>query len=85
MTRRRNDTLWNTVRCTAEAVLNAEGALPLHPAYGLTDRTRLTILRDAAALGVKHAAETHNVAQTTVYSWRKVLLAAVSAPLTKEK
>lgn len=89
---KRNDALWNTVRAIAEHELEwfkwiEEGhfgmsgqlrTLPLHPAYGLPDRTRLTILRDAAALGVKHSAETHKVHPTVIYRWRKALLDVVT-------
>lgn len=88
---KRNDALWNTVRAIAEHELEwfkwiEEGhlgmscrlrTLSLHPAYGLPDRTRLTILRDAAALGVKHSAETHKVHPTVIYRWRKALLDVV--------
>lgn len=75
--KKRNETLWNTVRCTAEAVLSAEGTLPMHPAYGLADQTRLMALRDAAALGVVHAAKTHKVHPNVIYKWRKALLELV--------
>lgn len=51
--------------------------LPMHPAYGLDDKTRLMALRDAAALGVSHAAETHKVHPTAIYGWRKALLELV--------
>lgn len=75
--KKRNETLWNTVRCTAEAVLSAEGTFPMHPAYGLADKTRLMALRDAAALGVPHAAKTHKVHPTAIYNWRRSLLELV--------
>lgn len=45
----------------------------LHPDYGLTDDVRLTIIKDAAAVGVKRAAQAHNVSQSVIYSWRKRL------------
>lgn len=49
--------------------------LPPHPAYGLADETRGTILRDAAAIGVKRAARLHRVSDTIIYVWRKRLSA----------
>lgn len=50
---------------------------PMHPAYGLADQTRLMALRDAAALGVVHAAKTHRVHPNVIYKWRKALLELV--------
>ena len=47
--------------------------LDLHPDYGLPDEVRLTILRDAEALGVKRAALLHRVSSTIIYRWRKRL------------
>lgn len=44
-----------------------------HPDYGLPDEVRLTILRDAEALGVKRAALLHKVSDTIIYRWRKLL------------
>lgn len=93
--KKRNETLWNTVRSIAEHELTwldamqamhkgeAKGApyciitLPMHPAYGLADQTRLMALRDAAALGVDHAAKTYKVHPTAIYGWRKALLELV--------
>ncbi len=46
-------------------------AKPIHPAYGLTDEFRLRVLRDAAFLGVKAAAELHNVSPSAIYVWLK--------------
>lgn len=46
---------------------------PPHPAYGLADVTRWTILRDAEIFGVKGAAEVHGVSDTAIYNWRKRL------------
>lgn len=97
---KRNDTLWNTVRAIAEHELEwfkwledrrfvptgcELRTLPFHPAYGLSDRTRLMALRDAAALGVTHAAETHKVTGSAIYAWRKALLDAVAVTTSKEK
>lgn len=42
-----------------------------HPDYGLTDEVRLTILKDAEALGVKRAARAHGVSIQSIYNWRK--------------
>jgi len=47
--------------------------LPFHPAYGLHDTTRATILKDTAETSVPEAARKHNVAQSTIYRWRAVL------------
>ncbi len=44
-----------------------------HPAYGLTDETRWTILRDAEIFGVREAAENHGVSRSTIYKWIKTL------------
>ena len=43
----------------------------LHPAYGLTDEVRLTILRAAELHGVALAAELHNVSVSSIYNWGK--------------
>lgn len=47
--------------------------MDMHPDYGLTDDVRLTILKDAEALGVKRAAQAHRVSETVIYNWRKRL------------
>lgn len=44
-----------------------------HPAYGLADETRWTILRDAEIFGVRGAAENHGVSRSIIYIWRKRL------------
>lgn len=46
---------------------------PPHPAYGLADETRMAVLRDAEALGVRSAAEGNRVSKTIIYVWRKRL------------
>lgn len=43
---------------------------PYHPAYGLDDSTRLTVLRTAEKLGAAQAAALHNVSVASVYRWR---------------
>lgn len=45
-------------------------SLPFHPAYGLDDSTRLTVLRTAEALGAAQAAALHNVSVASIYRWR---------------
>lgn len=45
-------------------------SLPFHPAYGLDDSTRLTVLRTAETLGAAQAAALHNVSVASVYRWR---------------
>lgn len=47
--------------------------MDLHPDYGLPDEVRLTILKDAEAIGVRRAAQTHRVSETVIYNWRKRL------------
>lgn len=47
--------------------------LPPHPEYGLAEETRWVILREAAAVGVRRAAERHGVSDTAIYNWRKRL------------
>ena len=44
-----------------------------HPDYGLPDDVRMTILKDAAVIGVKRAARAHGVSTTVIYNWRKQL------------
>ena len=43
---------------------------PYHPAYGLTDDTRIRALRIAETSGVKAAAKECKVAAGTIYKWR---------------
>lgn len=43
---------------------------PYHPAYGLTDDTRIRALRIAETSGVKAAAKECRVATGTIYKWR---------------
>lgn len=50
-----------------------ENQLGFHPAYGLSDETRLQILRDADTSSVRMAAYKHNVSATSIYNWRKGL------------
>lgn len=47
--------------------------MDLHPDYGLPDEVRLTILKDAEAIGVRRAAQAHRVSETVIYNWRKRL------------
>lgn len=47
--------------------------LDFHPDYGLPNEVRLTILKDAEALGVKRAARAHGVSEQVIYNWRKKL------------
>jgi transposase-like protein len=54
---------------------------PFHPAYGLADETRVSILRDAEVCGVKAAAEKHRVHPSVVYQWRKRYSAAPAQPV----
>ena len=46
---------------------------PWNEGYGLTDETRMKILKDAEIHGVKAAAEMNRVSNTIVYQWRKRL------------
>lgn len=48
-------------------------SFPYHPAYGLDDSTRLTVLRSAETLGAAQAAALHNVSVASVYKWRAAL------------
>ena len=48
-------------------------ASPYHPDYGLPQDLRITILRTAEQTNPATAAETHNVAVSTIYRWRKVM------------
>ena len=48
-------------------------ASPYHPDYGLPQDLRITILRTAEQTSPATAAETHNVAVSTIYRWRKVM------------
>lgn len=43
---------------------------PYHPAYGLTDDTRIRALRIAETSGVKAAAKECKVSTGTIYKWR---------------
>ena len=49
---------------------------PYHPDYGLPQDLRITILRTAEQTSPATAAETHNVAVSTIYRWRKVMRCA---------
>ena len=48
-------------------------ASPYHPDYGLPQDLRITILRTAEQTSPATAAETHNVAVSTIYRWRAVM------------
>lgn len=49
----------------------ASSADPYHPDYGMPNDTRLHALRLAESIGVKAAAAECNVAEVTIYRWRK--------------
>lgn len=50
---------------------SVDGPFGRHPSYGLADETRMKILRDADAMGVKSASEKNRVSIQSIYSWRK--------------
>lgn len=51
--------------------MQPEPPSPFHPDYGLPQTYRLQVLRTAELTSPAQAAETHNVALSTVYRWRK--------------
>jgi hypothetical protein len=45
--------------------------LGYHKEYGLTDKIRIRVVRDAQEMPIKMAAQKNRVALSSVYKWRK--------------
>lgn len=50
-----------------------EPRVPMNPAYGLADETRMAALAFAAEHGVKAAAEEFGLNFGTIYKWRRII------------
>ena len=45
----------------------------LHPDYGLPNEVRINILSTALITSVAFAAQVHQVSQSAIYRWKKIL------------